>query len=536
MEREELFTIIAIIAIVCIGFFARYAPYEGKIVHDYPVTINAGDPNSRLSEAEYVLESGSVKFMPPWFTGEKDLLTTQPPLNLILAAMVAGASGLKVFDVFYLNAVLASIGSALCFFVLFSRVFQNRILGLLAAGLLVFPLEKFFHYQINIGMYATFSTTLYFPMILLFTYELIKKPSWPNALLLVFALVSQFNMHASEAIVSGAVVSSYLVFFELKNVGWKRLVVAGALAVLMCLPYLPPLFFNYLQGHQGATFIQKGELSPPSHEPQIFLTNVLSPVLWVLVLIALIVTWKNKEYRLLNYAFFAYVLIIFILAKFGIGTYYVAIRGRPIFFIVAYPLVAIGLYSVANVVRRFVPVSKQVFFGCMIALVIAGQAYAASNVQGLGGSLYTEDIYKGFLWIRQNTPENATLLCFGCNQLESTSSHRVSAQAAFWEQDGAEQLLQIANKNNTPLRIQIVGYTDERIYRKGFLNYRKRGALGDHTRDICTFDYFAFRPSTQESLAVFNQILQNLLAKNASVVYNTPQMVILKNAHQGGCI
>ncbi|MEM4247534.1 MAG: hypothetical protein QXF14_04415, partial [Candidatus Woesearchaeota archaeon] len=154
----------------------------------------------------------------------------------------------------------------------------------------------------------------------------------------------------------------------------------------------------------------------------------------------------------------------------------------------------------------------------------------------LGGSLYTEDIYKGFLWIRQNTPENATLLCFGCNQLESTSSHRVSAQAAFWEQDGAEQLLQIANKNNTPLRIQIVGYTDERIYRKGFLNYRKRGALGDHTRDICTFDYFAFRPSTQESLAVFNQILQNLLAKNASVVYNTPQMVILKNAHQGGCI
>src|SRR3990172_204660 len=123
MDKHHWLTIGCVVAILAVGLFTRYGPYGGTITHDFPVTVNAGDPNSRLSEAEHILETGSVKFMPRWFTGENDLLMTQPPLNLVLAAMMAGAAGIAVFDAFYFNAVMAGIGAALVFFVFFFRVF-----------------------------------------------------------------------------------------------------------------------------------------------------------------------------------------------------------------------------------------------------------------------------------------------------------------------------------------------------------------------------------------------------------------------------
>ena len=530
MKKSELIIIIAVVALITIGMFARYALYDGKITHDFPMTINAGDPNSRLSEASHVLQSGSAKYIPPWFSGESDLLMLEPPLHLIIAALTAGGSGLEIFDILYFDAILAGLGAALLFFVLFSRVFKNKMLGLLAAALLIFPLEQFFHYQIRIGMYATFSTILYIPLIILFTYELIKKPVWTNAILLIITLTAQFYMHASEAIVSGVLVGAYLLIFERKNIGWKKLIVIGAVIFLLCAAYLPPLFFNYLQGHQGATFIQTGELAPGGGEPQIFMSNLLHPALYALAILALLFTWKKKEYRLLNFMFIAYFIIIFVLAKFGIGTYYVSIRGRPIFYIIAYPLVAIGLYMLASTVSRFVPVRKHLFLGGIVILAILGQAYAANSVQPIAGTLYTQDIYDGFLWLRENTPEDTRILCFGCNQLESSSTFRLTAQAAYWEQDGFQHLIEVANKNRTTLRMGISGYTDERLYRSGFFQYKKRGALGDKNRELCSFDYFTFRPALQQTVPIFNQIAQNLVEKNSTVVYNKPSMVIIKNA------
>ncbi|MEM4240128.1 MAG: DUF6541 family protein [Candidatus Woesearchaeota archaeon] len=539
MEREEVFTIIAILAITCLGLFARYAPYGGSIIHNFPATIAAGDPNSRLSEAEYVLESGSAKFMPPWFTGEKDLLTTQPPLNLILAAMVAGASGIKVFDTLYLDAVLASIGVALCFFVLFSRIFKNKTLGLVAATALIYPLEEFFSYQINIGMYANYSTILFYPIILLFAYEFSSKPTWPNAFLLALGFAMQFLMHSSEAVIFGAAVGSYLLIFERKSIGWKKLIGAGIIFAVLILPYIPILYSNFVIGNFGGqetSIFQGKEIIAPSYEPQIFLTNVVHPALYLFLLLAVILTWKKKEYRFLNYIFFFYIFVIFILAKFGIGTYYVTIRTRPIFFVFAYPLVAIGLYTFASSIRKFIPVKKEIFFAAFVMLLIIGQGYFVSSIQPRQG-IFTEDSYKGFQWIRQNTPEDSRVLCFGCQQFEGLTMHRVVAQPMYWDERSVNQMLGFAgNSTNTSLWLELCGYSDLRLAKKGLFGFETRGIIGYHESDICGFDYFIIKPYGNAG-SMLVQIGQRLLNNNATQLYSNSQMVVLKNNNKGGkCI
>lgn len=541
MERQYLFVIASIIFIVMLGLFARYTPYDGKITHSIPLTVNAGDPNSRLSEAEYVLETGRVKYMPWWFTGEKDLLMTQPPLNLVLAAMMAGASGLEVFDSVYFNAVIAAIGVALCFFVLFSQVFKNKMLGLLAAALLIYPIEQFFHYQINIGMYANFSTVLFYPIILLFAYEFSKNPSWANAFLLSLGVALQFMMHSSEAVVFGAAIGSYLLLFERKAIGWKKLIGAGVIFAVLIAPYFPIFYSNFvlanIGGGEETTLFHGEEITAPAHEPQIYLTNVLNPLFYILALLAIIVTWRKKEYRFLSYIFLFYIFVIFLLAKFGIGTYYITIRTRPIFFAFAYPLVAIGLYTIAASLRRFVPVRKTVFMAGLVVLVIAAQAYSVSQVQPRSGFLFNEESYRGFQWLKQNTPENATIMCFGCQQFEGLTSHRVIAQPTYWEQITAEQMLALANKSkNTSLRLELSGYSDQRLAKKGLFGFEKRGLIGYHERDICTFDYFVFKPS-QNFGQLYVQIGQNMIERNSSQAYGTDHFVVIKNSHKGGdCI
>ncbi len=542
MEREEIFTIIAILAIVCLGFFARYAPYSSAIIHNFPATIGAGDPNSRLSEAEYVLESGSAKFMPPWFTGEKDLMTTQPPLNLIIAAMVAGASGINVFDAFYLDAVLASIGVALCFFVLFSRIFKNKTMGLVAAAALIYPLEEFFSYQINIGMYANYSTILFYPIILLFAYEFSSKPSWSNAFLLALGFAMQFLMHSSEAVVFGAAVGSYLLIFEHKSIGWKKLIGAGIIFAVLIAPYFPILYSNFILANFGgegeeSSIFQGKEITAPSYEPQIFLTNVVHPVLYILLLLAIVLTWKKKEFRFLNYIFLFYIAVIFILAKFGIGTYYVTIRTRPIFFVFTYPLVAVGLYTLASSIRKFLPVKKEIFFTALVALLVIGQGYLIHKEAQQRQGIFTEDAYKGFQWVKQNTPEDSTVLCFGCQQFEGLTSHRVIAQPMYWDERSVNQMAGFAtNSTNSSLWLELCGYSDQRLAKKGLFGFEKRGITGYHESDICGFDYFIIKPYGNAGQLMV-QIGQRLLQNNATQAYSNNNLAILKNNNKGGkCI
>jgi hypothetical protein len=539
MERNDLLCIIAIVLVAFIGLFARYAIYDGKITHDFPITVNAGDPNSRLSEVEGIQESSSAKYIPPWSTGEADLLMIEPPLHLVIAALMAGASGAQIFDILYFDAVIAGIGAALCFFIVFSRILNNRALGLIVAVLLVYPLEQFFHYQINIGMYATFSTILFYPLVLFFLHELLKKPSWTNVILVALPFAFQFLMHSSEALVFGMAIGLYLLIFERKTVGWKKVIGIGVFVLLFTLPYWPPFGMNYLTGEgHGVSLFQGKEILPPTYEPQIFLTNVLHPAFYLLALLALVFTWNKKDYRLLNFLFVFYFLVIFVLAKFGIGAYPITMRARPIFFIYAYPIVGIGIFIVADTIRRLISLPRNIFIGAVVVLLLIAQGHYAINTEPLAGTLFTPDIYKGFVWIRDNSPKDARVLCMGCNQLEGGRSHRIAGQAVYWEEPSLRMLVNIANKNGTQLHVQpyTATYTDKRVISTGFLRFANRGYLPEERPSICSYNYIAFRSAPEQVAPVFTAIAKNLIEKNATIVFSTPTMLVLKNNLKEGCI
>jgi hypothetical protein len=537
MDKSTIFTIAAIIAIAALGLYARYAVFDAKILHDYPVAINAGDPNARMSEAEWVKISGSARNLPPWTTGETDLLLHQPPMHLVLAALMSGASHSEIYDMLYFNAVIAGIGAALCYFVLFSRILKNRLAGLIAAAMLVYPFEQFFSYHIGVGMFATFSTIFFYPIILLFVYDAIQQPSWKNILLLYGAFALQFLMHSSEALVLGAAIGSYLLIFERKKIDWKKYLLGALFFLVLTFPFWPTMSMNYASG--SSKLLQEKELVPPSHEPQIFMTNVLSPILLVLALLGIFAGWKKRELRIFPYILIFYFAIIFLLAKFGIGTYYITIRFRPLFYIIAYPVAVLGLIILANSLEKIAKVKRDVLLGIAVISIIALQVYLASAIQPQQGSLFTKEIYNGFVWVREHTPKDAKVLCIGCTQLEGGRTQRVTAEAVYWEPDSLKLMLAVASRQNTTLHVYpyTATYSDERIASKNIFNYYKRGSLPDQWTSICDYDFIAVRAAAQEIMPTFQQIIQNLVDKNATIAYNNAGMTVIKNSKKGGeCI
>ncbi len=533
MEIDDFWVVGGILLIIFMSFLAHYSFKELNVLNDFPRTITSGDANSRLSEAENILEVQDARYMPSWFTGESDILFTQPPLNLIIVAVMSGASNVSVFDMFYFSSVIASIGAALCFFVLFSYYFKNKYLGIISAILLIYPIEDFFHYALNVGMFASFSVILFYPIILIFAYRFIKDASFANGFLLALSFGMQFLFHSSEAIIFVLVIGSYFLFFELKNISLKRLCFVGFLFLILISSYFLILYYNFYSGAGNKISFFGNSISVPSHEPQIFLSNFVNPVFYVLLVLSLIVTRKKKEYRLINYVLLLHLFMIFVLANLGLGTYYVSIRMRLIFFIFAYPVIAVGIYYVAQYLSNKFSIKRSVSFGLIIVLLFSYQAYNISGVEPLKLGLYSKENYNGLVWLRDNSDKNSTVLCFGCYQFNGLPSHRVIAQPIYWEDRAVKQMIGLANKSgNQTLYLELSGFADERLFKSGFFKIGMRKALGYHEQDVCSFDYFIFQPY-QSFTALFSQISNNLLSKNSTNVYNYGNFVILKNGRKG---
>src|SRR3989344_3505267 len=172
--ENKWFILIVFLALAFIVFHTRYISYEGKISHGFPMTINAGDPNSRLSEAEWIGESEKYDTEPPWFYTKNGIAQHYAPILVIIPAAVSQITGIPVHDSFFFIGVLVALGITICFYILFRRFFENNTAALILAVLISFPYEYFYHYQLNIGMYGNYFTALFYPLALIFLMNYIK--------------------------------------------------------------------------------------------------------------------------------------------------------------------------------------------------------------------------------------------------------------------------------------------------------------------------------------------------------------------------
>lgn len=548
MEEKEFLDkwyiiFILLLTVLSAAFYMQYNPYDGKITHDFPKTINAGDPNSRLSEAEWIKESNSYDLNPPWFSDEKKVLMHYPPILVITPAILSQLSNVEVYDFFYFIGVLISVGVAICFFIIFKKFLNNDLTAFICAMLIYYPYEFLYHYQLNIGMFGNHYSALFFPLGIIFLMNYIDAPSLKNGFFLVLNLVIQYYVHASESIAFFGFIGLYLLIFKRKTIGIKKIACLVLIYFVLVLPHLSLLYSSWMAS-QGSMRIELFKpLENPAHEPQFTYFNLVSPILYIFLLIGLVFSLLKEKYRLFAIICLFYFIVTMVLSKIGLGTYYITLRGRYLLYVFFYPLIAIGIAAILNTAYKITKAENllqkdKFILVCAIIFLAISLTYLTPPKSE--GTLITKGIYDGFLWVRHNTPADAKVLCFGCGQFEGLNTHRIIFQPDQFKPDAVANLIKLNNTkvSNRTILAEYCGYSDTYPVKEGLFKVKMLYPKGQPwiNIDICSVDYFIAR-SFGQLTPLIEQISKKLIAKNGAPAYSNNDIIIIKNNFKNGeCI
>jgi len=270
---------------------------------------------------------------------------------------------------------------------------------------------------------------------------------------------------------------------------------------------------------------------------------------FILFLVGVAVSATRRKYLPLLIMWVVYAIIDYVLTQFGIGQYYISIRGRNMMYLLAYPLVALGISTIIITIKQAVRKGMHrealgarthdvIFWGSTIVLtlVLVSQGFAAQPRQGL----FSANMYSGFEWLRDNTPQDARVFCVLCNQYIGLPSHRVIMEFNINPESMQHfQDLVSGSSTNKTFTLQYSGYSDQYLQRKGLFGFENRLPLAQarYENDLCGFDYYALVPFLPGSQQVLQGFANRLTAKNSTIVYMNSDIAIIKNNHVGGaCI
>lgn len=547
MNKESLLWIGFILLVIGITFFGEYRQYEGKIAHDYPATINAADPASRTSDAEIALLDKRLYYEPPWYAiGIPERIQSYAPLMLVLVSSLSSLSGIEIFDLYYFVGVIAMAGIAIGWFLYFRKQWGKPWLAAIAALILSYPLEQFNHYMLRIGEYANFFVAIFIPYLLILFDRMIKEPSWKNIAAFGILAGIQFTTYPTTAVMLVGFLLVYALIAHRSKMNWKKVIIAGLIMVLVAAPYAIVFGQTVFLGKKAAgsfvLFKDPALLRSPSYEPSVDFTNLLTPVLYVLAILGIFVLLKKPSLRLPAILSVFFVFITLVLPALGIGEYYFTTRTRYLLFVFLYPLAAIGIFTAAQAITQFIPqlrhIDKNKVFAVFIAALAVVSIMGVRAISSDGPRMFSKEKYQDFLWVRQNTPNDSVILCFGCQQFEGFVTRRIVLQPMYWDQEKTIQpLLQLAQGNITNesrmLGTEYTGHSTGYPVRTGLFTFKMSGHESYAKRDICIADYFIIMGNPQLG-EVFQAIGNRMLAKNSTVIRQSQYMFILKNNNKGG--
>lgn len=505
MKREHILLAVCSL-IVLLSFLHHYDDLGNTIIHEYPEHCRSADCNSRVSEAEGFEQSKQAYLAPQWFdySGEK-IVAIEPPAILILPAIVSQLSGIEVYDLLFFFTALTAALAAIGFLLYFTHNNMLRA-GILAGLLLIYPLQKSYEYMINMGHYPHYAVIVCYPLGLLLTHRLLTKDRKEiTAGLLAFVTAVQFYLYAVYGFMFAFFIGAYLLYHVIrKKLSLKHLLIYSIAFWMLILPYGQVLYVNYLGGDLDTSEI-RGTSTFSNHPIQ--LSNIVIPILWPFLLLGLFVSARKKNMLFWWFAF--NIFTIFILPHLGVSQANLQSKGRYLFWVMAYPLVAMGLASATQLLPRKI-FRNAAFIGIALLLTILHIGNISAHEPARGGVSDAED-YEMYKWLRANTPENASVLCIGCYQFELLHSHRLSFLPA-WETSELAQK-QLANlSTGQPQEViwsEPLGWTDNRLYRDGIW-MKTVGMREFANREFCGFDYYTFKtPSplpAQAILAIFSRM------------------------------
>jgi len=235
-------------------------------------------------------------------------------------------------------------------------------------------------------------------------------------------------------------------------------------------------------------------------------------------------SYKKRELRYLSLWF-----IVFSAACLTnwVGIPFWSERIRYTSYLLFYPLSAIGVFFISKLVeKRFRPVVWAVAFILILAMALPGNA---REIYGERQYLMTPEMYDALLWLRDNTPEDATVFFFdGYWQGTAAYSRRLGTDLRPSDMEKLAQpgLIEFWEYST-------FGYHQKMPYKTGlfsFGNYQDIPGV-----NLCEMDYKIF-VNYQQLMPVLEKYEQKLAETN-EVAYNQNGIIIFKNKDgEPGCL
>lgn len=526
-----------------------------RLVHDNPVGFGAGDSYLWFAHSQYVHDSGSFRFNPPFLQFYLEKISSPlPPLFIQLTAYLSYALGVPVYDAQVLLAILSVVFAILIFFIMVRD--YNPVIAYLSLPLAVFS----FTFPFVSGLVFGFLPAL-FGFLFLFSglFMLLHMELKYSAVVLgvfISAIIMAHPFRVFELFLFGSLIIILGLLFRTLHLSvFKKVFVACLLAFIASFYYLSVFKQRFVE--EGAASLSYGSQSSANYLG-ISLGSfefVKYVIVAGLVLCLFLLVRDRKNIHALVFALpITTVLSVYI---FKVDRVYQITFLWPVILSLAFGVVLFFLLKLKWFVRFD---KKPVYFvlSLAITLLFISQYYYYFRAPVLesiseSGITTTKNQWDNLVWVSENTEPGSNVLFFYFNDNPSDiptllwSSKRASFYIPLDKLDLAisEKVIRedygvldtaepyfYRRDPNFPLRIFSL---DKGLYSKNW--------------SVCDFDYIYGKRAVYvvdvenkqmvdkkvQSRVLYAMDVFNLLLKrdNFRVVHQSDEAVIIKNLKPG---
>ncbi|MCK5282722.1 MAG: hypothetical protein KAK00_04905 [Nanoarchaeota archaeon] len=504
--------------------------WDHKLNNSLPVGALASDNFLHLHFTEYLLQSRNMKYASIVAgSGYKDIIWHYAVILTPLAAVFSELTGLESFNsTIFLTFFFSIFGAAIMYFIIKNL---NKTVAILSIPLSIFLFSRNFYFIFLWGQYQMIVSSFF---VFLAVWCLARLNLKNMYILLAIAISASFHTHQAEAIV----LVIFIFFYTLiKLISLRKiypelieLIKAGILTLVISLYNI--LLFRTI-------YIKSGPLIDFSNPHTGYLRTVyLASFGWILIILTIGIIFslfylKKKFKPILAYGLFMILWGNLNLIGGTLGSR--TIQQRYMWPISLSILFGMGLYLLIKVTKLKLP--KILIYSISLIILFTLTSY---YYQKMGpGSLVNQDQWNSITWIRDNVPEDSTVLFFyGDPYTQEAILYNTLKHTYVVTRPSYLEKFQQGVFNRTYLIYNKGEYCHKYPYKTGILSfdYRFKNMTLTIDRDICRFDYIHTDTISQNpQITQYNRLVVNKLFENGFTrVYENGYTIILKNNNVNG--
>jgi len=525
---------------------------DGKLIHEVPVNLNAGDMFVTSAFGDVARFSDDMKKVPPEFAGgATDALNFFSPLHGIILAELASFVNAETYDFLIHLNLLTLIGAIFVMYFIIKKFDTNAAL----VSLLIFPLVFKWPFNFIITWGGTYGNLNIFIAIttLLCFYRLNKSHMF---IILGIVNASSFLSHGREFQTANLAFATILLFWIIKDKAYKKILekpkeiiklfsIEPSLIILKRYIWSIPITILFMfpwwsvlrvfkETNLGIGIIRWG-YNPLFHQVTFSSLGIFSYLIFLSIIMSLIYLYNQKYNEFDSFLIFS--LIFFICGIIIIAGNNIP-QARAFYVITALPMLCLLFCNIIGKITEVTNLSKNIittvlFITFLMVVLLLHKPESIGN-----SSLISPERMASFNWIKENIKDNSTILATYGDEYNQRSVFAVIRKP--YNIINQEDYFNAIKKEKLTSNYKI----DKWVIHEKFIFDDKEGriiAAPDEfipvEESICNYTYvYADKYSQNKILTTYNGLLIDALLKEADfeIIYENQLIVILKNKKIGG--